>query len=132
MTWLVYFLSITFLWWRTGAVYEETFNLMWTYKQLKIVEILWSESWVYWRNGKLRQLSGRFQTLIWRPGDTVQSLESPGLSVDSTVWRQLFPWHPLLLTNFGFFVQFFSFNRVHFFCLCITGYLFEYFENKTK
>ena len=37
------------------------------------------------RNGKLQQLSGRFQTLIWRPGETVQNLESPGLSgrVDS-------------------------------------------------
>ena len=31
-------------------------------------------------------LPGRYQTLIWRPGDTVQKLESPGLSgrVDST------------------------------------------------
>ena len=27
------------------------------------------------RNGKLRRLSGRFQTLIWRPGETVQNLE---------------------------------------------------------
>ena len=37
------------------------------------------------RNSKLRGLSGRFQTLIWRQGDTVQNLESPGLSgrVDS-------------------------------------------------
>ena len=37
------------------------------------------------RNGKLWWLSGRFQTLIWRPGKTVQNLESPGLSrrVDS-------------------------------------------------
>ena len=37
------------------------------------------------RNSKLRRLSGRFQTLIWRPRDTVQNLESPGLSgrVDS-------------------------------------------------
>ena len=37
------------------------------------------------RNGTLRQLSRRFQTLIWRPGETVQNLESPGLSgrVDS-------------------------------------------------
>ena len=37
------------------------------------------------RNGKLQQLSGRFQTLIWRPGETVQNLESPELSgrVDS-------------------------------------------------
>ena len=39
------------------------------------------------RNSKLRRLSGRFQTLIWRLGDTVQNLESPGLSgrVDSPV-----------------------------------------------
>ena len=37
------------------------------------------------RNGKLWRLSGRFQTVIWRPGKTVQNLESPGLSgrVDS-------------------------------------------------
>ena len=33
------------------------------------VEILWLESWVYLRNGKLQRLSGRFLTLIWRPGD---------------------------------------------------------------
>ena len=32
------------------------------------------------RNGKLRQLSGRFPTLIWRPRETVQNLESPELS----------------------------------------------------
>ena len=37
------------------------------------------------RNSKLWRLSQSFQTLIWRPGDTVQNLESPGLSgrVDS-------------------------------------------------
>ena len=37
------------------------------------------------RNGKLWRLSGRFQTLIWRPGKTVQNREFPGLSgrVDS-------------------------------------------------
>ena len=29
-------------------------------------------------NGKHRLISGRFHTLIWRPGDTVQTLESPG------------------------------------------------------
>ena len=29
---------------------------------------------------KIWQLSGRFQTLIWRPGETVQNRESPGLS----------------------------------------------------
>ena len=32
------------------------------------------------RNGKLRRLSGRFQTLIWRPAETVQNLVSPRLS----------------------------------------------------
>ena len=39
-------------------------------------------------NGKHRLVSGRFHTLIWRPGDTVQNLESPGLSgrVDYTVY----------------------------------------------
>ena len=39
------------------------------------------------RNGKLRWLSRRFQTLIWRPGEMVQNLESSGLSgrVDSPV-----------------------------------------------
>ena len=39
------------------------------------------------RNGKLRRLSGRFQTLIWRPGEMVQNLESSRLSgrVDSPV-----------------------------------------------
>ena len=38
------------------------------------------------RNGKLWRLSGRFQTLLWRPGQMVQNLETPGLSrrVDST------------------------------------------------
>ena len=37
------------------------------------------------RNGKLWRLSRRYQTLIWRPGETVQNLESPRLSgrVDS-------------------------------------------------
>ena len=32
------------------------------------------------RNGKLRQLSLRFQTLIFSAGDMVQNLESPGFS----------------------------------------------------
>ena len=31
-------------------------------------------------NYKLRRISGRFHSLIWRPGDTVQNLESSGLS----------------------------------------------------
>ena len=38
------------------------------------------------RNSELWQLSRRFQTLIWRPGEMVQNRESPGLyrRVDST------------------------------------------------
>ena len=32
------------------------------------------------RNGKPQQLSGRFQTLIWRLGETVHNLESLGSS----------------------------------------------------
>ena len=38
-------------------------------------------------NSKLWRISGRFHTLIWKPGDTVQNLESPRLSrrVDITV-----------------------------------------------
>ena len=41
------------------------------------------------RKSKLRRFSGRFQTLIWRTGDKVQNLESPGLSgrVDSSHCR---------------------------------------------
>ena len=45
-----------------------------------LFEILLLESRVYWRNGKLRRLSGRFHTLIWSPEETVQNLESPRLS----------------------------------------------------
>ena len=43
------------------------------------------------RNSKLLQLSGRFQTLIWRLGETIQNRESPRLSgrVDSTDDRTL-------------------------------------------
>ena len=54
-------------------------------KQRKIFENLWSESRVY-KKQQLWQLSGRYQTLNWRPGDRVQNLESPGLAgrVDST------------------------------------------------
>ena len=49
----------------------------------KICEISLAESQIY-KNCKLRQLSGRFQTLTWRPGEMVR--ESPRLSgrVDST------------------------------------------------
>ena len=40
------------------------------------------------RNCKLRQLAGRFQTLTWRHGETVQTQESPRLfgRVDSTAF----------------------------------------------
>ena len=46
------------------------------------------------RNGKLGCLSGRFQTVIWRLGETVQNLESPRLSgrVDSSAIQ----WHILV------------------------------------
>ena len=48
--------------------YDGTDRSFWKYlKQRKIFEILLSElSRVYWRNGNLRRLSGRFHTLIWR------------------------------------------------------------------
>ena len=72
-----------------SRVYEETLNVnskiaqtmqnIWNFivRQLSLQEM-----------GKLRQLFRWFQTLIWRPGDTVQNLESHGLSrrVDSTVY----------------------------------------------
>ena len=37
------------------------------------------------KSGEIRLKIGRSQTLIWRPGDMVQNLETPGLSgrVDS-------------------------------------------------
>ena len=51
-------------------------------KQCKMVEILLTESQIYRRNGKLQRLSRRYSCymLIWRQGDVVQNLESPGLS----------------------------------------------------
>ena len=63
------------------------------FKQRKIFEISLTESQIY-KNCKLRQLSGRFQTLTWRPGEMVQNRESPRLSgrVDSTgLLDSLFP-----------------------------------------
>ena len=70
--------------WHT-RIYEETFHVnSIQLKKRKIFEFLWLESRVY-KKQQLWPLSGRYQTLIWRPGDTVQNLESPGLSgrVDS-------------------------------------------------
>jgi len=88
--WPDYFFSpiilLFMLQWHIG-VYEEKFdvNKKWL-KQRKIFEISLSQSRVLWRKGKLRRLSGRFQTLIWRSADTVQNLESIGSygRVDST------------------------------------------------
>ena len=57
----------------------------------RVFEISLLESQVYWRNRKRRRLSGRFQTLIWRPGETVRNLESPGSfgRVNVTAWATL-------------------------------------------
>ena len=79
---------IIILQWYSGF-YDETFVVNIKKAQTtKTVELLLSECRIFWRNGKLklRRLSGRFQTVISRPGDKVQTLESPGLSgtVDST------------------------------------------------
>ena len=71
-----------------------------------LFEILLLESRVYWRNGKLRRLSGRFHTLIWSPGETVQNLESPRLSgrVDAFV--------AFVETCFCFFKWFLFYNSL--------------------
>ena len=57
------------------------------------------------RNGKLWRLSRRFQTLIWRPGETFQNLESPGLSgrVDRPAINNLFhkPFWQAPILKFG-------------------------------
>ena len=61
------------------GVYEETFDANMKIAQTTrntIAEILLSKRQVCRRNGKLRRLSRRFHTLIWRPGDMVQNLES--------------------------------------------------------
>ena len=80
--------TIVWIQWHSG-VYEKTFHSHVKYSSnsnCKIFKILWSGIVKSARNGKLWWLSGRFHTLILRSGDTVQTLESPGLSrrVDST------------------------------------------------
>ena len=64
--------------WRTSHV-----NSKITSSNAKKIKILRSESWVY---KKWQTLVERFLTRIWRLGDMVQNLESPGFSgrVDST------------------------------------------------
>ena len=68
------------------GVYKETFNVNKIAQTAQIFEISLSERVESTRNGKVWRLSGRFQTLIWRPGDAVQNLESPEFSgrVDNT------------------------------------------------
>ena len=74
-------------------VCEETFNVNSKIDQLRqnMSNFIVRKSIESTRNGKLRRLSGRFQTLIWRPGEMVQNLESPGLSgrVDSPAITQI-------------------------------------------
>ena len=70
---------------------EETFDV--NSKKTQTTQSIWKKLKVHSiRNGKPRWLSVRFQTLIWRPGETVQNLESPGLSgrVDGpeTIWTK--------------------------------------------
>ena len=67
------------------GVCEETFNINSKNSSNKAKYLKFhSQKVETTRNGKLRQF-GRFQTLVWRPGEMVQNLESPGLSgrVDS-------------------------------------------------
>ena len=64
------FLLLLILQWHTG-VCEETFTV--NRRIAQTTQNIWNfivrvEST---RNGKLRRLSGRFETLIWRPGETV-------------------------------------------------------------
>ena len=66
-------------------------------KQSKILKFHWQKV-ESTRNSKLRQLSGRFQTLIWRPGEAVQIGSLPDYPTELTSlqyvhlqWIQL--WH---------------------------------------
>ena len=64
-------------------IYEEMFDVNGKIAQTKFIVRKSSLQ----LNCKLQRISGRFHSLIWRLEDTVQNLESPGLSgrVDSTV-----------------------------------------------
>ena len=91
LTWLVYFPPLRLLY-ITLAYHEFRKRLMLILiKIAQTMQNTWhfvvGKSSLYWRNGKFWRLSGRFYTLIWRPGDTVQNLEySPRLSgrIDSS------------------------------------------------
>ena len=72
------------------GVYEETFDANMKIAQTTrntIAEILLSKRQVCRRNGKLRRLSRRFHTLIWRPGDMVQNLESHARIIRERWWH---------------------------------------------
>ena len=71
---MAYFAPITLLLilqWHTG-VCEETFDVNSKIAQTTQSLKLHCQKVDSTRNGKLRRLSGRFQTLIWRPGETVK------------------------------------------------------------
>ena len=70
--------------WHTG-VSEETFVVNRKIAQQRNFEIFFFRKSILQEICKLRQLFERFQTLMWKPGQTVQNLESPGFSgrVDS-------------------------------------------------
>ena len=71
---MAYFAPITLLLilqWHTG-VCEETFDVNSKIAQTTQTLKLHCQKVDSTRNGKLRRLSGRFQTLIWRPGETVK------------------------------------------------------------
>ena len=81
--------------WHTGFC-EETFDVNSSSNNAKYLKFN-CQKVESTKNGKLRRSSGRFQTLIWRPGETLQTLESPGLSgrVESPVlwlWRRARKW----------------------------------------
>ena len=108
---MVYFLPITLLLilqWHT-RVYEKMFDV--NSLRAQTTQNIWN-CWKIEsvRNGKLRRLSLRFQTLIWSLGYTVQNVESPGLSgrADSAVvgmflsltyWQRTLRLHVQLLLN---------------------------------
>ena len=70
------------------GVCQETFNV--NFKIVQTMQNIWN--FIVGKSSlkemaNFQRLSRRIHTLIWRPGDMVQNLESPGLSgrVDSTV-----------------------------------------------
>ena len=95
--------------WHT-RIHGETFP-QWL-KQRKISEIFQSQGRVY-KKQQLWRTSGRCQTLIWKPEDTVQSLESPRLfgRVDSTDYAATYPFlYCGRLIDFGISLYFMTYQ----------------------